>query len=261
MSFPLIQPRAAHRRYERLRVGLSDGRATTLHVASFASGAVRPRIVRVPARRTLVAWCRAHDVADAVVGGFFVRPHAFPLGELRIDGARRPSVAFDSPWDGLRSCLHLDRGMARIAPRAELEPDPPGDLLQAGPLLVRDGASAIDSGCDPEGFSAGSRQFDSDITRGRYPRAALALAPRRLIVAVSDGRTGREAGLTLTELAETLVDLGAVDAINLDGGGSASLVFGSRLRNRPHEEHGLEILGGRPVATAITFEPAADGSR
>jgi exopolysaccharide biosynthesis protein len=53
-----------------------------------------------------------------------------------------------------------------------------------------------------------------------------------------------------------MAELGARTAINLDGGGSASLVYGGRLRNRPREEHGIEILGGRPISTAIVFEAA-----
>jgi exopolysaccharide biosynthesis protein len=129
-------------------------------------------------------------------------------------------------------------------------------LLQAGPLLVRDGASRIHRGADPEGFSAGARQFDSDITRGRYPRAALAVAGGDLLAVVCDGRARDEAGLTLAELADALIELGAEEAINLDGGGSASIVFGGRLRNRPREEHGVPLPAGRPIATAIAFTPA-----
>ena len=99
-------------------------------------------------------------------------------------------------------------------------------------MLVRDGAGSSRRVQDPEGFSAGARQFDSDITAGRYPRAALGIADGTLIAAVCDGRTDDDAGLTLDELAEAMIDLGATDAINLDGGGSASLVIGGILRNR-----------------------------
>ena len=59
-------------------------------------------------------------------------------------------------------------------------PRPRGDLLQAGPLLVRDGASVVTGG-DDEGFTAGAHQFDSDISDGRHPRCAPALCDRRLL--------------------------------------------------------------------------------
>ena len=137
--------------------------------------------------------------------------------------------------------------------RADLPAEPAGDLLQAGPLLVRGGASLIEPGVDSEGFSAGAGQFDSDITVGRYPRAALGLNSDELIAVVCDGRTEGEAGLDLAELAQAMIGLGADDAINLDGGGSASLVAGGELVNVPHEEHGIEIPGGRDISTALRF--------
>ena len=181
-----------------------------------------------------------------------MRPGGVPLGELRTNGIERPSVPFDAPWDAHRACVHARAGAVRIARRADLPDRPAGDLLQAGPLLVQDGRTCTAG--DPEGFSAGAAQFDSDITVGRYPRAALAVTRRRRLLAVAgDGRADDDAGLTLDELAEALVALGAVHAINLDGGGSTSLVCGGALRNVPREEHGIELEGGRPVATALTF--------
>jgi exopolysaccharide biosynthesis protein len=57
----------------------------------------------------------------------------------------------------------------------------------------------------------------------------------------------------MAELAAAMVELGAGAAINLDGGGSASLVLGGRLRNVPREEHGKELVGGREIATALWF--------
>ena len=120
-------------------------------------------------------------------------------------------------------------------------------------MLVRGGGRAVSAGLDSEGFSAGAHQFDSDITNGRYPRAALGLTPDRLVAVACDGRTRRDAGMTLDELADALLELGATDALNLDGGGSASLVYDRRLRNRPREQHGVDLLDGRTVATAIVF--------
>jgi exopolysaccharide biosynthesis protein len=57
----------------------------------------------------------------------------------------------------------------------------------------------------------------------------------------------------MAELADAMAGLGAERAINLDGGGSASLVVGGRLRNIPREEHGKELVGGREIATALRF--------
>lgn len=240
-------------------ITLADGGETTLHVARFDRRRLRARVVVLEPPAQLLGWCRNNGVADAMVGGFFRRPEGRPLGELRVAGERRPHDPFDSPWNDVRSCVALDRGRIALASRSRLAPDPPGDLLQAGPLLVEDGRVLIESGSDPEGFSAGSRQFDSDITDGRYPRAALGFNGDELIAAVCDGRGERDQGLDLRELAEQMADLGSTAAINLDGGGSASLVLGCNLINRPREEHGIDLVGGRPISTAIVFEEHGSG--
>ena len=222
-------------------------------MARFERARVRPRVVVLAPHVPLAEWCEANGVADAMIGGFFIRAEGTPLGELRIDGKPIEHVPFDPPWNRSRACLHATNGSVRMVPRTELGDDPEGDVLQAGPLLVRDGVGLVSPGVDPEGFSAGARQFDSDITAGRYPRAALGIADGTLIAAVCDGRTDDDAGLTLDELAEAMIDLGATDAINLDGGGSASLVIDGILRNYPREAHGIDIPVGRPVSTALTF--------
>lgn len=239
---------------ERLRITLLGGAHTTLHVASFHRSAFTPRVALIEPPTELVRWCRQRGVRHAVVGGFFARPEYAPLGELQIGGHARLSVPFDAPWACVRACVEIVDGELRIARRDQLDPTPRGDRLQAGPLLVSEGRAVVADGWDPEGFSAGARQFDSDITAGRYPRAALAVAGDRLLAVACDGRTDRDVGMTLGELADVLVELGASEALNLDGGGSASLVYDGQLRNRPREQHGADLLDGRPVVTAVVFD-------
>ena len=248
---PLTIPPPEHAR--SLRVALADGAATTVHVAAYDRALTDLRVVRLRRRVPLAAWCARQGVDEALVGGFYERPEGTPLGELRTRGIARAHVPFAAPWDAERACVHVFRGQVRIADRPELGAAPRGDLLQAGPLLVRAGRPVVRDGVDPEGFSAGAHQFDSDITAGRHPRAALAIAGERLLAVACDGRTDDEAGLTLGELAATLVGLGATAALNLDGGGSTSLVSGGRLRNRPHEAHNRPVAGGRAVSTALVF--------
>ena len=251
----LTAQRVHRSRLERMRVTLADGATTMLHLASFHRSAFRPRVVLLDEPAPLVDWCARERAEHAVVGGFFARSSARPLGQLRIAGEALPSVPFDPPWGDRRACVQFADGEVRIARRDDLEDEPAGDLLQAGPLLVSAGRPAFIEGEDREGFSAGSSQFDSDIAAGRYPRSALALVGDLLLAVVCDGRGPDDAGMTLAELARTLLQLGASDALNLDGGGSSSLVHEGRLRNRPREEHGLDLLDGRPIVSAIVFEP------
>jgi Phosphodiester glycosidase len=226
------------------RKSLADGAATSIHVAAFPLARVAVRVVRLDRPDTLVAWCRRAGVANAIVGGFFVRAGNEPLGQLRIEGADVEHVPFTAPWGELRACVHIGPDGPAIARRPDLPAVPAGDLLQAGPLLVRGGASVV-TGDDNEGFSAAAHQFDSDISDGRYPRCALALTGDRVLALACDGRHA--------ELADLLVGLGARTALNLDGGGSASLVCHGELVNRPREQHGIELLEGRRIATALAF--------
>ncbi|MGV1047150.1 MAG: phosphodiester glycosidase family protein [Solirubrobacterales bacterium] len=252
---PLASPRSAAPRpaLESVRLALVDGFATTLRVARFPRREFGIGVVALEPCSTVAEWCAASGAGHAIVGGFYLRPGGPPLGDLRIGGAALPTEPFDPPWGELRACVHVDGQRVALTARRELPADPAGDLLQAGPMLVADGASLLRPGEDLEGFSAGSRQFDSDITEGRYPRAALGLGGDELIAVVSEGRADDEAGLTMAELAEAMRGLGAGAAINLDGGGSASLVIDGVLVNTPREEHGRELVGGRKVATALRF--------
>jgi Phosphodiester glycosidase len=258
MAAPLATPgraAGAPEHLQRMRVVLDDGLRTTVYVARYerARTAVRVALLRRPV--PLAAWCAEKGIEEAVVGGFFTRPDARPLGEVRTRGMPRSFTPFDAPWAAVRACLHVESGRPRIAPREALQKEPRGDLLQAGPLLVHDGDLAFRDGADAEGFSAGAAQFDSDITAGRYPRAALAIADDALLAVACDGRSRADAGLSLPELAGLLADLGAREAINLDGGGSTSLVCAGELRNRPRADFGVPLPGGRPVTTALVFSP------
>lgn len=240
---------------ERRRLRLLDGAETTLHVARFGREEFVPRVVALEPCSTVREWCERSGAAHAIVGGFYMRPGGPALGDLWIDGRALPTEPFDAPWHRRRACVQVHEGEVRIAPRRELGDAPRGDLLQAGPMLVAAGRRQVRAGVDAEGFSAGARQFDSDITDGRYPRAALGLSRRELIAVACEGRADDEAGLTMEELASAMVELGAETAMNLDGGGSASLVVDGALVNTPREEHGIELLGGREVATALHFAP------
>lgn len=260
-AFPVRDPAAetpAHLR--RLRLTLDDGARTTAHVAVHPLVRTRVRVVRLPALTPLSSWCTQQGVAEAIVGGFYVRaapahpadaPTGMPLGEVRIGGEAQAAFPFIAPWCDLRACLHVDGPTVRAVRRDDLPAAPAGDLLQAGPLLVRDGR--VVEG-DHEGFSAGAEQFDSDITAGRHPRAAIGTDGERVFALACDGRAADEAGLTIDELAQAMVRLGAREALNLDGGGSTSLVSGGVLRNTPREGVDRPLPGGRAIATAIVFD-------
>ncbi len=240
------------------REQLDDGTVTTLYAVRHPRAATRTRVVHFPETERLDVWCAAHHVDEAVIGGFFLRDPYRPLGDLWVDGSEVPHEQIVEPYGSQRACVLVEDGDTRLAAREDAPASPSGDLVHAGPLLVRGGAVVYDPSEDPEGFSAGSGQFDSDITQGRHPRAALGLSDELVLAVACDGRRSRvDGGLTMTELAGVLVELGAESAINLDGGGSTTLVHRRHLLNRPYSTQDQPAPKSRPIVSALVFEPLA----
>jgi hypothetical protein len=239
--------------YELLRLRTRDREDTTVCLTRHPLRRTRVSVKHFDQPQRLDRWCAANGHPEAIVAGFFLRDPYRPLGDVRIGGAVVWHEPVVEPWARQRACVHID-GSVRRASRAELGTEPAGDLVQAGPLLVSDGRVVID-GQDREGFSAGSGQFDSDITVGRYPRCALGIGEDELLAVCCDGRrSGVDAGLELVELARLLVSFGAREAINLDGGGSATLVHRGHLLNRPYSDVDQPAPESRPIVTALLLD-------
>jgi hypothetical protein len=240
--------------YHLWREELADGASTTVYAVRHPPD-TRVRVLHFGAEpQRLDVWCVAHGVAAAIVGGFFVRDPYRALGEVWTAGRPAEHEPVAAPFGPQRACVAQDGDGLRLAPREALADRPRGDLLQAGPLLLEGGQIVFDRDADREGFSTGAGQFDSDITDGRHPRAALGVGPEGVWAVACDGRrTHVDAGLTMSELAGVLWRLGAVSAINLDGGGSTTLVHRGHLLNRPYPAQDQPAPATRPVVTALAL--------
>lgn len=116
------------------------------------------------------------------------------------------------------------------------------DSLGGNPTLLENGAIA------PSVYGSGS-------FFARNPRTAVATAPGKVFLVVVDGRQpGHSAGMTLQELATYLQGLGARDALNLDGGGSSTMVVNGVVTNRPSD------ASERGVANALLLHRGPDTS-
>jgi phosphodiester glycosidase len=243
-------------KYLLWRHELADGKVTTVYAVRYRRRATRARVVYFARPEHLDVWCRRNGVEEAVVGGFFVRDPYRPLGELWIDGRPLRHEPVAAPYAARRGSVVIEDSDVRLVERAAAPARPLGDLVQAGPLLVAGGKIVFDDAEDREGFSAGAGQFDSDITDGRYPRAALGVSSDSLVAVACDGRRSNvDGGLSMLELAEVMVELGADSAINLDGGGSTTLVHRGHLLNRPYSSQDQPAPASRKVVTALAFEP------
>jgi hypothetical protein len=90
--------------------------------------------------------------------------------------------------------------------------------------------------------------FSESLTRSRHPRtAAGAKANGQLIFVTVDGRQPEVSlGMTIAELTALMSELGCVDAINLDGGGSTTMVIRGKVVNHPSD-----TTGERAVSDAM----------
>ena len=122
--------------------------------------------------------------------------------------------------------------------------------LGGGPRLLRDGRTDIPRAAEgyvpPNDPGWGRRIAD------RNPRTMAGVdADGHLIVATVDGRQpGFSVGLSYVEGATLMRALGARDAINLDGGGSATMVIRGKVVNSPSD-----LEGERPVADSLEVVP------
>jgi len=239
------------------RVTSTDGRTTTIHHVRYPRSSVKPHLITVGQPTKLLEWCKLNKETEAINGGFFLRSSGQPLGQLWLAGREQQHVSFGSPWNDTRGSVYMPRrGKLRIAPRTKLSLHPRGDLLQAGPMLVHNGVSLYLSEADPEGFSQTYRQHDEDINSKRFPRAAIGSNRDYIWSVTVDGRSQNDAGMFLPELAEVFLQLGATEALNLDGGRSSTQISNGQLVNAPRSDF-EELENGFEIFNAIIFSPAA----
>jgi len=116
-------------------------------------------------------------------------------------------------------------------------------IIGGGPQLIRNGRVEI--------TNAAEKILPSFVSDG-HPRTAIAkLKSGQILLLTVDGRQpGESIGMSLNMLADLLIEFGAFEAINLDGGGSTTMVIRNKLVNKPSD-----TTGERPVSDAILVYP------
>jgi len=117
--------------------------------------------------------------------------------------------------------------------------------LGGGPTLVKNGQIRITYN-EEVFFGSGVELTD------RRPRTAVGYtSDNKMIIFIAEGGLITSSGATLQQTAEIMLSLGAVEAMNLDGGGSTTMAVNGRLFNRPS--------GGtfqRPVPSILAVVPS-----
>ena len=202
--------------------------------------AVADTALRRTRTTALLARLEPHEqVLGGVNADFFNLKNGRPTnllvmnGDMRTPPIAQPVLAFDSA-----GTPHI--GFFTLADGA-LRPYQPLQAVGGRPVLVRDSTIA------PEVDTFGNTGF-----RERNPRTAAGIARQgtELILATVDGREYQNAGMTLRETAALMLGLGAREAINLDGGGSTTMVVAEpgdrdslRIVNHPSDKEGERAVG------------------
>lgn len=114
--------------------------------------------------------------------------------------------------------------------------------LGAGPMLIKNNSVFLTTKME---------EFGPDVAGGRAPRTAIGLKDDGHILAVVvDGRQDSSIGMSLLELALFMQELGARDAMNLDGGGSSEMVIQGKIVNKPSDKR------ERRVGNALVIIPS-----
>jgi hypothetical protein len=149
-----------------------------------------------------------------------------------------------SPVNGARVAFvtALQPGQ-HVAVRWTLNPQWPGLLDSTG-----SNTTLVHNGTPSDDVVFGDGPYYESVG----PRSAVGrLADGRDVIVTLDGRQpGYSIGMTPFDFAQFLVSIGVVEAGNLDGGGSTTLVAGGQLVNQPSDAE-----GERPVGTALVVVP------
>ena len=193
-------------------------------------------------RETTTDTYKKNNAILAINGGYFASDSSVSLiledGEIIAKGTHKTP----------RGAFGLENGIPEVT---WTTPSPTGDFVlklntlhdtgsgkkwlasQAvggGPVLVKNGKIQLNASA--EGFG-GSHTI-------RHPRSAIGYKDEHMIIIlVVDGRQEASAGATLEELAEIMQKLGTKAAVNLDGGGSSTMVAANEVVNVP-----VNVTGG-----------------
>ncbi len=156
------------------------------------------------------------------VNGSFFDPQFRPQG-LVVSEGQRWSRSRDSRQHTFLACTRDNR--CRIdAPDHLARPDPDWYTVVAGWQSLRGGKYICARNASASCYSN---------AREAHPRTSVGLSRDRrwLYLVVVEGRLPDFDGFTLTQLARLYQSLGVRDAINLDGGGSTTLVINNKRIN------------------------------
>lgn len=194
--------------------------------------------------------------------------------ELILEGQK------DSPWLPLQPGETYSAVVRQVRQSGNSPTSPDTIVLSIGPKLMRSvpklkpgAVLRISTETSPSlrgiptAISGGPALIrDAEILVGwsaiRHPRTALGWNKDHIFFVQVDGRqSGHSVGMTYSELAEYMQKLGCQEALNLDGGGSATFWMLGQVMNSPSRGQSRDIANGLVlIQKPPSKEPASPDS-
>ncbi|MGE4563889.1 MAG: phosphodiester glycosidase family protein [Victivallaceae bacterium] len=226
-------------------------RAISILIAK-PSAKLKVKLVRPEKLTEVSQQLEASGAVAAINGTYFGIGKAdkklFDSGLLKIDGAIHPDSSSERaeqrPWGGYFWIRGADCGIDGMA---DFKAEDKTELLWGHPLLLK--AGQVNPLIPKE----------SSHMTAPHPRTAIGKsADGTLLMVVIDGRHADKAtGMPCVELAEFMAKIGGVEALNLDGGGSSTLVWrnaetgNAEVISHPSDNKLFDHQGERKVLTTI----------
>lgn len=182
-------------------------------------------------------FAKANGALVAINGGFFNMKNGGAVDVLKIDGSIINAPERNSP--NANGAFVLTKEGAAILKSVDLNIEAYPNIMASGPLLM----------LQKEELDLKKTPF----VENRHPRTAVSVTDdNKLLLITIDGRNSQAQGFSLHELTKVLKWSGAVDALNLDGGGSTTFyVKGEGVVNYPSDNKTFDHEGERHVANII----------
>ncbi len=176
-------------------------------------------------------------VVDSIVS--WVGNMSIPLGKAVLSGHGKSGEFLRNNVkvrDTVKILLRLSPNVGRIF-----------QAIGGLPRIIRDGANVVAQTYQQEGAS-------SSFTYTRHPRTAIGISrdSTKIYFLTVDGRQSSSVGMTLDELANFMLTFDIWQGINLDGGGSTTMVVRGKVVNSPSD-----ATGERSVSNAILVVSSA----
>ena len=211
------------------RVSIADPSQLRTAIAGTKMGASRTdKITRM---------CENYNGIVAINGDYYTRSslksgYLVRMGKVyREKGSNDLDLLLIDENGDFHTCAHGRKAMEAWVKEFKASGHQIVNGLMFGPILVTGGEVSTTTIEDCTYYSP----------KQPNPRAAIAqTGPLSYLMVVVNGRTSASEGVTLKEFAEILVELGAQEAYNLDGGNSATLVFRGEVYNdKPQDERSV----------------------